>query len=135
MGEVERGLLDTSILIARDEEPSIVSDFPPETTISVATLAELHYGVLTAKDDLTRHRRLIRLGAIEASFHPLPIDSAVARAFGMVSHAVKIIGRQPRSRTMDLLIASTALVYKLPLYTRDADDFNGLQNLIEVRVI
>ena len=135
MGEVERGLLDTSVLIARDEEPSVVGDFPPETTISVATLAELHYGVLTARDDLTRQRRLIRLGAIEASFHPLPIDSAVARAFGVVSHAVKSIGRQPRSRTMDLLIASTALVHKLPLYTRDANDFDGLQNLIDVRII
>jgi predicted nucleic acid-binding protein len=135
MGEIERGLLDTSVLIARDEEPSIVSDFPPETSISVATLAELHYGILAAKDDLTRQRRLSRLGAIEASFQPLPIDSAVARAFGVVSHAVKLSGRQPRSRTMDLLIASTALVHKLPLYTRNVKDLEGLENLIEIRSI
>lgn len=135
MGEVELGLLDTSVLIARDEEPLIVSDFPPETAISVATLAELHFGVLTAKDDLTRQRRLSRLGAIEASFQPLPIDSAVARAFGVVSHAVKLKGRQPRSRTMDLFIASTALVHKLPLYTRNAKDLEGLENLIEIRII
>lgn len=133
MGTVERGILDTSVLIAREEEPEI--EVPLEIAISVVTLAELHYGVLIAKDDLTRQRRLSRLGAIEASFQPLPVDSAVARAFGVISHAVKAAGRQPRSRIMDLLIAATALAHNMPIYTRNANDFEGLRSLIDVRIV
>lgn len=133
MGAIERGLLDTSVLIAREEEPEI--EVPNEIAISVVTLAELHYGVLIAKDDLTRQRRLSRLGAIEASFQPLPVDSAVARAFGAISHAVKSAGRQPRSRSMDLLIAATALAHNIPVYTRNAADFEGLGDLIDVRIV
>jgi hypothetical protein len=52
-----------------------------------------------------------------------------------VAHAVKAAGRQPRARVMDLWIAATALTHHLPLYTRNAEDFAGLQNLIEVRAI
>jgi predicted nucleic acid-binding protein len=134
MGAVERGILDTSVLIAR-EEGDIETEFPPNVVISAVTLAELHFGVLVARDDVTRQRRLSRLGDIEASFQALPVDSAVARAFGIVAQAVKAAGRQPRSRNMDLLIAATALVHGLPLYTRNADDFVGLQTLIEIKVV
>src|SRR5688572_8095710 len=98
MGEVDRGLLDTSVLIAREEEAGDRLSLPQEVAISVATLAELHYGVLVAKDDGTRQHRLQRLGIIESTFHALPIDASVARAFAAVAQAVKAAGRQPRSR-------------------------------------
>ena len=92
-------------------------------------------GNLVARDDDTRQHRLRRLGVIEATFQPLPIEADVARAFATVAHAVKTLGRQPRSRVMDLWIAPTALAFRLPLYTRNPDDFEGLQDLIEVRVV
>ncbi|NJL28290.1 MAG: type II toxin-antitoxin system VapC family toxin [Thermoanaerobaculia bacterium] len=130
-----RGLLDTSVLIARDDEPQLESVFPEEVAISVATLAELHYGVLVAKDELTRKHRLRRLGVIEAAFEPIPIDTAIARAFASLAHEVKSAGRQPRGRVMDLWIAATAMALRLPLYTRNADDFKGLQQLVEVRIV
>ena len=135
MGEVSRGLLDTSILIARDEDPALDPTLPQEIAISVATLAELHYGVLVAKDDGTRQHRLRRLGLIEATFQSIPIDAAVARAFAAVAKAVKAAGRQPRARVMDLWIAATALTLQIPLYTRNPEDFEGLQSPIEVRVV
>lgn len=135
MAELTRGLLDTSVLIARDDEPQLDSALPEELAISVATLAELHYGVLVAKDELTRQHRLRRLGVIEATFRPLGIDSAVSRAFASVAHAVKSAGRQPRGRVMDLWIAATAMAFRLPLYTRNPDDFTGLEKLIDVRVV
>ncbi|HEX9669231.1 MAG TPA: PIN domain-containing protein, partial [Thermoanaerobaculia bacterium] len=102
---MSRGLLDTSVLIAREEE-DFRAPLPDEAAISVASLAELHYGVLVAKDDQIRKERLRRLGAIESTFEPLPIDAAVARAFAAVAHAVKSAGRQPRARVMDLWIAA-----------------------------
>ncbi|HEX3556426.1 MAG TPA: type II toxin-antitoxin system VapC family toxin [Thermoanaerobaculia bacterium] len=135
MGEVSRGLLDTSVVIAREEDASVERNLPREISISAATLAELHYGVLVAKDETTRQYRLQRLGGVESTFEPIAIDSAVARSFAAVAYAVKMAGRQPRARVMDLWIAATALTHKLPLYTRNPEDFQGLQGLIEIRVI
>jgi predicted nucleic acid-binding protein len=133
MEELSRGLLDTSVLIAREEDSELESSLPQEIAISVATLAELHFGVLVAKDDETRQLRLRRLGIIEATFQPVPIDAPIARAFAAVAQAVKAAGRQPRARIMDLWIAATALALRIPLYTRNPQDFEGLQGLIEVR--
>jgi predicted nucleic acid-binding protein len=135
MAEVSRGLLDTSVLIAREEDEHIATVLPEEIAISVATLAELHFGVLVAKDDVTRQLRLRRLGVIEAAIQPIAIDATVARAFATVAHAVKAAGRQPRARIMDLWIAATALALEIPLYTRNPKDFEGLQSLVEVREI
>jgi predicted nucleic acid-binding protein len=135
MGSVKKGLLDTSVVIAREEDSGIDEPFPRELCISAATLAELRYGVLVAKDEVTRRHRLRRLDDVEATMEALPIDSAVARSFTRVAHAVKIAGRQPKARVMDLLIAATALTHNIPLYTRNPDDFEGLQELIEITVI
>ncbi len=135
MEALSRGLLDTSVLIAREEDSGIEASLPQEVAISVVTLAELHYGVLAAKDDETRQHRLRRLGVIEATFQPISIDAGVARAFATIAHAVKTAGRQPRARVMDLWIAAAALANHLPLYTRNMEDFEGLQSLIEIRVI
>lgn len=135
MGEVSRGLLDTSVVIAREEDAEVEKSLPQEISISAATLAELHYGVLVAKDEVTRRHRLQRLGVVESNLQPIAIDAGVARSFAAVAHAVKIAGRQPRARVMDLWIAATALTHKIPLYTRNPDDFQGLQGLIEIIVI
>ena len=135
MAEPSRGLLDTSVLIAREEDSQIESSLPQEIAISVATLAELHFDVLVAKDDETRQLRLRRLGIIEATLQPIPIDAPIARAFAAVAQAVRAAGRPPRARVMDLWIAATALALRIPLYTRNPQDFEGLQGLIEVRVV
>ena len=135
MEELSRGLLDTSVVIAREEDPRVEPALPKQIAISVATLAELHFGVLVAKDVETRQHRLRRLGVIEGNFQPIPIDAGVARAFATVAHAVKSAGRQPRSRVMDLWIAATALALRLPLYTRNPDDFAGLEELVETRIV
>jgi toxin FitB len=132
---MSRGILDTSILISQDDDAGLAEALPEESSISVVTLAELHYGVLVAKNDEARQHRLRRLGVIEATFQPIPIDPAVARAFAAVAKAVKSAGRQSRARVMDLWIAATALNLGVPLYTRNVEDFEGLANLIEVRVV
>ena len=69
----------------------------------------------------------------EALFDPLPVDRAVARAYGRVYAAVVAAGRKARGRrAFDLLIAATALAAELPLYTCNCSDFAGLENLLEI---
>jgi hypothetical protein len=41
-------------------------------------------------------------------------------------------GRKPRSRFADLLIAATAHASRLDLYTRNGEDFTGLEGLVRV---
>lgn len=132
MGAVARGLLDTSVLIADLGDASVL---PDEACISVVSLAELHFGVLRAKDDITRQLRLRRLGAIEATIPAIGIDAAIARAYASVADAVALAGRSPRPRSMDLWIAATALTQNLPLFTRNEDDFKGLTSLVDIRAI
>lgn len=125
-----RGVLDTSVVIAPE-----VAELPDEAAISAATLAELHFGAHLAVDDAARRDRLRRLAEIESRFDPLAIDAAVARSYGMLAHALVSAGRQPRRRAMDLLIAATAHTHDLALYTRDATDFIGLDEHIELRIV
>ncbi len=122
-----RALLDTSVLIGAEDPGSL------EGAISAACLAELHFGVLVASDDDERARRTVRLGAIESAFEPLPIDAAVAREWGRLSAAVLTRGGQPRRRAVDLVIAATANVHRVPLLTHNADDFQLIDDLVDVR--
>ena len=122
-----RALLDTSVLIGADDPGTL------EGAISTASLAELHFGVLVARDDDERARRALRLGVIESIFEPLPIDAAVAREWGRLAAAVQARGGQPRRRALDLAIAATASVHNVPLLTRNATDLQLVNDLIDVR--
>jgi predicted nucleic acid-binding protein len=124
---VSRGILDTSILVATDVTP-----IPGELAISVASLAELQFGVLGAKDAEARAVRLARLSAVQRRFDPLPVDEAVADSYARLAARVVEVGRQPRARVMDLLIAATAHAHGAVVYTRNAEDLAGLDDLIAV---
>ncbi len=127
---VSRGVLDTSILIATDVTP-----IPGELAISVASLAELQFGVLIAKTAEARALRLARLSAIQRRFDPLPVDEAVADSYARLAARVVEVGRQPRARMMDLLIAATAHAHGAAVYTRNAEDLAGLEDLILIHTI
>jgi hypothetical protein len=100
----------------------------------VASIAELHFGVLIAADDDERGQRMQRLGAIESTFDPLPITAEVAREWGRLAAAVSGRGGQPRKRAMDLAIAATANVHKVPLLTENTSDFAIISDLIDARL-
>lgn len=122
-----RGILDTSVLIATGIAP-----IPGELAISVASLAELQFGVLVATDDHARGLRLNRLSAIQRRFDALPIDNAVADSYAQLAARVVQVGRQPRRRVMDLLVAATAHAHDAVVYTRNADDLAGLDDLVTI---
>jgi predicted nucleic acid-binding protein len=123
-----RAVLDTSVLIA-----STLPVDELEGAISAASIAELHVGVLVARTDDERARRIQRLGVIEATFDPLPIDAAVAREWGRLSAAVAARGGQPRRRAIDLAIAATACVHDVPLLTHDLADLRVIDDLVDAR--
>lgn len=122
-----RALLDTSVLIS-DGGPQDV-----EAAISVASLAELHFGVLVASDDDERALRTQRLGAIESTFDPIPITPVIAREWGRLAAAVRARGGQPRRRAVDLVIAATANMEQVPLLTENPGDFQLIEDLVDVR--
>lgn len=122
-----RVLLDTSVLIASESPGEL------EGAISAASLAELHFGVLVATAEDERARRSQRLGVIEATFDPLPVDAAVAREWGRLAAAVVSRGGKPRRRALDLVMAATANVHKVPLVTRNAKDFSLIADLVQTR--
>jgi predicted nucleic acid-binding protein len=125
----DRGLIDTSVAIDLPAE----SDLPLEIAVSAITLAELAAGPHATTDPAERAARQDRLQRIEATFEALPFDAASARAYGRVYAAVVEGGRKARGRrAVDLLIAATAAAETLPLYTRNPDDFSGLQGVVEV---
>jgi len=122
-----RGILDTSVVVATDVGP-----LEGELAVSAATLAELHFGVLVARERAVRAERLRRLSFLQRRFDALPVDEAVAASYGQLAAAVVDAGRRPRARVMDLLIAATAHAHSARLYTRNLDDFVGLDGLVEV---
>jgi predicted nucleic acid-binding protein len=128
------GVLDTSVIVALDSIPPEV--LPDQFAVSTVSLAELAAGPHATADPLERAMRQDRLQRVETTFEVLPFDARAARAFGFVVAVVAALGRQPRGRrTVDLLIASTAIAAKLPLYTRNPSDLVGLDELLEVHVV
>ncbi|MGZ0150761.1 PIN domain-containing protein [Kribbella sp. WER1] len=122
-----RALLDTSVLIEGLDEP-----IDGELAISAISLAELHFGVLVAKSAEVRASRLRRLAGIERAFEALPVTDAVARTYGSFAATVAAIGRQPRARAVDLVIAATAATHDAVVYTRNPKDFLDLDDLVGV---
>ncbi len=126
-----RGLVDTSVVIDLDQlDPG---SLPEQLAVSSLTMAELAAGPHAAGDSAERARRQDRLQRAEATFHSLPFDTAAARAYGLIYAAIAATGRKARGpRAVDLLIAATALAASLPLYTRNAEDFRGIEHLVDV---
>lgn len=122
-------LLDTSVLIAGETGPE------EDAAISVASLTELHFGVLVAPDDDARARRMRRLAIVEDRFDALPFETEAARECGRLHAAVSQRGGQPRRRALDLAIAATANVHRVALLTHNAEDFEIIEDLVEIRTL
>jgi predicted nucleic acid-binding protein len=125
-----RAVLDTSVLIGGDALADGV-----EAAISAVSIAELHFGLLVARDDEERALRATRLGLVEARFpDPLPVDDRVAREWGRLQAAVVQRGGQPRRRQSDLAIAATANVHDAVVITRNPSDLKIIDDLVQLRV-
>lgn len=125
-----RGLGDTNILTYL--ERLTADQLPSELLTSAVSLAELSGGVHAAADITERSRRILRVQRVEAAFSPLPFDAEAARHYGIIAAEVINMGRKPRGRVADLMIASIAAANRLPLFTTNPADFQGLESVVTV---
>lgn len=108
-------LLDTSVLIARDEDGAL--ELPETAAISVVSLGELRAGVLIAADEAIAAGRRRRLAGVRAAFAPIPVDEAVAERYGDVLALAR--SQRRAAKATDLLIIATAAATARELYTLD----------------
>ena len=113
MSAPARGLLDTSVFIASETGRKLQTGrLPEESAVSAITIAELHVGVLAAKEVDTRARRLATLEAV-ADIELLVVDAAVSAAWALLRVHLAETGH--RLNVNDLWIAATALVPLCPV--------------------
>jgi predicted nucleic acid-binding protein len=113
-------LLDTSVVVTLSEGGT-VRGYDPNARLSVSavTLAGLHHGLLVAPPDRLADR-IAAMQFVVRACEVLPVDDAVAERYGRIAaDARRIRGR--RIQMADGLIAATAVVHGLRLYTSDAD--------------
>jgi predicted nucleic acid-binding protein len=129
---VSRAVLDTSVLIAREQDRPLNRPLPDDVAISVVSLAELEVGVLMARDASTRGRRLRTLTEVRSLSGALPIDERTASAYARL--AANVLGEGRKPRVHDTWIAATALVNDAEVWTQDADfsDFAEAVTLVRV---
>jgi predicted nucleic acid-binding protein len=129
---VSRAVLDTSVLIAREQTRPLARPLPDDAAVSVVSIAELELGVLMARDAETRGQRLRTLSEVRLVAGALPIDERTASAYAQLTANVLAEGR--KSRVHDTWIAATALVNDAEVWTQDADFSDFAQAVAVVHV-
>jgi predicted nucleic acid-binding protein len=125
-------LADTSVFVAAEQRRPLGPPPAGDARISVATLTELGVGLqMAASEDLGRLRRTTLERA--QRFVALPYDDLVAARLAALLVAAR--RQKRRAGAMDAIIAATALVHDLDIWTQD-DDFDVLAALDpELRVV
>jgi predicted nucleic acid-binding protein len=129
---VSRAVLDTSVLIEREQGRPLNRPLPDDVAVSVISIAELEVGVLMARDASTRGQRLRTLTEVRSLSGALPIDERTASAYARLAASVLGEGRKPRVH--DTWIAATALVNDAEVWTQDADFSDFAEAVTVVRV-
>ncbi len=119
--------MDTSVLIGES-----IAAIEGDLAVSVASLAELQFGVLVAEEPAARAVRLQRLTRVQQRFTALPMDEAVAASYCQLAAATVRVGRQPRRRALDLVIAATAHAHGARLATLNVADVEHLADMIDI---
>lgn len=87
---------------------------------------------LRPEDPLLNAAREKRYHWIAATFDPIPFDAGAARIYGALCANVRAVGRDPKPRRFDILIAAVAFALGIPLITRDENDFRGIHGALPV---
>lgn len=98
---------------------SSLSRLAQVTTISVITQAELFYGAKNGQELLMLERHL-------SLCHCYPLDAQISSLF---AELMKTYALSHRSSIPDMLIAATAIVHDVPLYTLNVKDFRFIADI------
>jgi predicted nucleic acid-binding protein len=118
-------LADTSVFAAAEQRRPLGTPPAGEARISVATLTELGVGARKAASPELQQLRRATLG-VARRFVALPYDELVAERLAGLLAAAR--SKRRRAGAMDAIIAATALVHDLDIWTQD-DDFDVLGEL------
>ena len=125
------GLLDTSAVI--DLESLKNAYLPTFGKISAITCAELSIGPLSAQHATEKLNRIRKLWFAMNELEVLTFGIPESKSYGTLFEKLLPLGVKARgSRSLDLMIAATALAHQLPLYTRNAKDFASVNDLVEI---
>lgn len=122
------GLLDTSCVIAYPED---MTQLIERAVVSTITVAELSFGLYHADPMESASRELLYRDVL-SQFIVVPYSLRAAHLYGAIAEKVRRSGRNPRSRRIDLMLASVALELGAVLVTRNPADFTGLEDDIEI---
>jgi predicted nucleic acid-binding protein len=122
---VDAALYDTSALIAELRVSELVG-------VSVMSFAELRIGVLRAGTTAARAARLERLHRLEGVVAPFDVDRRVSGEYARIASLLRDEGRAVR--TIDTLIAATAVSVGLPLVTLDGD-FSAIARIAGLELV
>ncbi len=117
-------LCDTNILVEfYKNDPAVINELRnigiDQLAISVITQAELYYGAIN-KAELSQIQKHLNL------LNTLPIDQHISTRF------IQLMAQYSLSHKLtipDALIAATALVYDISLYTLNIKDFRFIEGL------
>jgi len=125
-----KALVDTCLFLAFEHGRPLRESPPSAVAVSVVTIGELRFGLLTATDPAIKAQRLRTL-TWALSFDPLPVDDAVSTAWAELREATR--QRRPKIGVNDSWIAATAIAHGLPLATQDRD-YDGLPGLTVIKL-
>jgi len=117
-------LCDTDVLIELyKNNPQIVQELRrigyKQLAISPVTEAELYFGAIN-KPELEKIKRHLAL------IHHVPLDASISNTFLRLMETYSL---SHKLSLPDALIASTAMVHNLELYTLNVKDFRFISNL------
>ena len=124
-------LVDTSVFVAAEQRRRLGEPPEGDARISVATLTELIVGARRAPAGPLRTLRETTLERAR-SFIALSYDEAVAEPLGELVALARSVGR--RAGAMDAIIAATAVVHDLTVWTQD-DNFDVLSDLLPALLV
>lgn len=122
-------LLDSNVLISllandEDTEELLVRFADSGVSISVISYMEVSQGF-----HQKRHAPRTVFESLIESFALLPVDQAIAERCAQIRAHLALRRRRVRPRSLDLLIAATAIEHDLTLVTRNVDDYQDVPGL------
>lgn len=126
-----RAVLDTNVLITGLRA---VPEQITEIAVASVSYAELEQGLVNPAVGarVIAERRLQLLEIRRAFGRGLAFDDTAAEYYGRIVEAVHAVGRHPRGRIADLMIAATARANNAVVITHNVADFAGLDRVVRV---